>query len=132
MRVGIGGNGRAMRRPARMTDTDRTTKRRRCQGLTQRVQLALGPAAVELAIVNGCDTSAVITAILEPLQAVKNGLRNIARADDANNTAHIYVSFFSLRARNLRPQPLISRSGARVTTNASSGTSFDTAEDDPR
>ena len=42
MRVGIGGNGRAMCRPACVADTDRATKRRCGQSLAQGIEFSLG------------------------------------------------------------------------------------------
>jgi hypothetical protein len=41
-----------------------------------------------MAAINGSNTGAVIAAIFKPLQAVKNRLGYIARADNADNAAH--------------------------------------------
>ena len=58
------------------------------------VELALGPAALELAVVDGADAGAVIAAIFEPLEPVEQALRDSLFADDADDSAHVISAAF--------------------------------------
>ena len=52
------------------------------------VELALGAPPLELSTVDGADTGRVIAAILKPLQAIEQPLRDCAPSHDSNNSAH--------------------------------------------
>ena len=55
------------------------------------VELALGAAPLELAVIDRADAGAIIAAIFEPLEAVEQPLRDVALPDDADNSAHRYL-----------------------------------------
>ena len=65
--MGIVDGRSAMRRPARVRDPDRATERLAAQLTCEIVELPLGPAAGELAVIDGADAGAIIAAILEAL-----------------------------------------------------------------
>src|SRR4051812_41740912 len=60
----------AVRRPGRVGDADDTAERLRLKLSREIVELSLGTAAHELAMVDRADAGAVIAAIFEPLQPV--------------------------------------------------------------
>ena len=63
------------------------------------VELALGPPALELAIIDRADARGIITAIFEPLQPIEQPLRDVRRADNPDNPAH-YACVTPLNARS--------------------------------
>ncbi|CDX59591.1 hypothetical protein MPL1032_270029 [Mesorhizobium plurifarium] len=86
MRVGLVGN--AMRCPARMADADRALERLVLQPPFEVDELAFGTAPAKLAPLDGGDAGRVIAAIFKPLQRVDDERRDLASADDSNDTAH--------------------------------------------
>ena len=88
MRMRVGLVGHAMRRPAGVADADTAFERRRFQPGFEIDQLALGAAAVEMAVFDRGDAGRIIAAIFEPLQRVDDQGRDGLLADDADNSAH--------------------------------------------
>src|SRR5690348_8570196 len=86
MRVGL--VGRAMRRPARMSDADLAADRLSRQPLDQLIELALGAPPLDAPIDQRGDAGRIIAAIFEAPQAVDQERRHLALADHANNAAH--------------------------------------------
>ena len=68
MRVALGGT--PVRRPARVADAGVTLQRLLQQAAFEVAQLALGAAALEVAVLDGGDAGRIIAAILEPAQGV--------------------------------------------------------------
>ena len=87
MRVDIG--GASVRRPARVPETRETGERLREQPLREPVELSLGFRARKhaLAIEHG-DSGAIVPAILEPLQRIKNDRDAVPETDIPDNSAH--------------------------------------------
>ena len=67
---------------------DHAGERLEAQLLRQVAELALGPAARDLAALEGSDAGAVIAAIFEPFQRIDQARRNRCGTDDPNNPAH--------------------------------------------
>ncbi|MDF9863451.1 hypothetical protein M2437_002433 [Methylorubrum pseudosasae] len=88
VRVGIGLVGASVRGPAGMADADRARKRRLGQLELQVRELALGPAAVEPAVIQGGDAGRIVAAILEPPQRLDQRVRDRLTPDDADDSAH--------------------------------------------
>ena len=89
VRVGVADGRRAMRRPARVGDADVAVQRMRLRSSRgEIVELALGAAPLELAVVDRADAGGIIAAIFEPLEAVEQPLRDVRLADDPDNSAH--------------------------------------------
>ena len=88
VRVGILGGGRTVRGPARMGNTDLTGGRMVRQFHDQVVELPLGPATDQLAVLNRADTGAVVAAVFHPAHPVDKTLRNGLVADNTDNSAH--------------------------------------------
>src|SRR5829696_5034494 len=74
--------------PARVRDADGAAERFSAQLTRQIVELTLGAAAGEVAVLDGADAGAVITAIFEALQAIEQALGHFSFADDSNDSAH--------------------------------------------
>jgi hypothetical protein len=55
----------------------------------QIVELALGPAANEMAVVDRADAGGIISAIFEPLEPVEQPPRDLGLPDDTDNSAHL-------------------------------------------
>ena len=68
MRVALGRT--PVRRPARMADAGVPLQRLLQQAAFEVAQLALGAAALEVAVLDGGDAGRIIAAILEPAQGV--------------------------------------------------------------
>jgi hypothetical protein len=77
-----------MRRPAGVRDPGCAVERIGRKLTREIVELALGAAANQRAIVDRTDAGGIIAAIFEPLEAVEQPLRDIAVADNSNYTAH--------------------------------------------
>ena len=88
VRMGIVHRRRAMGGPAGMRDAGGPGSRLSHQLFRQILQLALGPAAIELAIMHGTDASGIITAIFQPLQPFDQPIGHIAASKNSNNAAH--------------------------------------------
>jgi hypothetical protein len=52
------------------------------------VELALGAAADELALLDGTDAGRIIAAIFEAFQPIEQPLRNVALTNNPDNSAH--------------------------------------------
>ena len=88
MRVGVGLDRLAVRRPAGMADAGRARQRLGFQLLLEIAQLAFGAAPAEMAVLDGGDASRIVAAIFEPLQRVDELLRDRPFAENANDAAH--------------------------------------------
>ena len=86
MRVALG--RRAMRRPARVADPDGAGQTALLQRRGQVAQLALGAAALDVAVHQGGDAGAVIAAIFQPPQRIQDDGRGGTAADNPNNATH--------------------------------------------
>ena len=78
----------AMRRPAGVADADRTVQRLFQQHGFEIAQLALGAAALQLAVLQRRDAGGIVAAIFEPLQGVDQLARDRALSENADNAAH--------------------------------------------
>ena len=88
MGMGVGLVRPAMGRPAGMADAhDSRQRRARQQGL-EIGQLALGTAAVDMAVHQGRDPGGIIAAIGQPLQPVDQKRRRGLPAENADDAAH--------------------------------------------
>src|SRR5829696_46477 len=88
VRVGIVDGRSAVGRPAGVRDPDGAAERFSAQLTRQVVELALGAAADEVAVLDGADAGAVITAIFEALQAIEQALSDDLLADNSNDSTH--------------------------------------------
>ena len=160
MRVGVGLDRLAMRRPARVADTGRAHQRLGPKLLLEIAQLAFGASPREMAVLDGGDASRIVTAIFETLQRVDKLLRDRPFAENANDAAHrpysrlplhlakrpistpqltSYVPLFPsslalprpCRSRARAAQPLRSSCGARLRASASASTSLEMTLPDP-
>ena len=77
VRVGVADGRRAVRRPARVRDPGAAVQRVLGEHAREIVELALGAAAVELAVVDRANAGGVIAAIFEPLQPIEQALRDV-------------------------------------------------------
>ena len=89
MRVRVTDGRRAVRRPARMSNADAPMQRVGGELTREIFELPLRPAADELAVIDGADTGGVVAAILEPLQAVEQPLRDVAIPNNPYDSAHL-------------------------------------------
>jgi hypothetical protein len=64
----------------------------------QIVELPLGAATLELPVVDRADPGRIIAAIFEPLQPVEQPLRDVARADNSNDSTHSLSSSYAQAA----------------------------------
>jgi len=78
---------RAMRRPAGVADAGRAGKRRTFQHRFQLAELALGAAAVDVAVHQGGNPGAVVAAIFQPPQRIQQHRRRRPRPDHAHDPA---------------------------------------------
>src|SRR5262249_42318225 len=123
MRVRVALGGRAVRRPARVTDAGVTAQRFFVQQNREAIQFARRPPAVDPAIDQRGDTGGIVAAIFQTLQRVDDKRRDVALTCNANNAAHNASSYFFLRSARI----FLARSGfvtcrARPSTNASFST----------
>ena len=88
MRVRVVDGRRAMRGPARVRDPGGARCRLVRQLGRQIAQLALGPAAFELTVMDGADAGRIIAAIFQPFQPIDQPIGHIAASEDSDNTAH--------------------------------------------
>ena len=90
VRVGVGiGLGRlAVSRPAGVADADGAADRLALQKRAQVAELALGAAALDLAVDQGRHAGGIVAAILEPLESVEQQGRDRRRSDDSDDPAH--------------------------------------------
>ena len=86
VRMGVPDRGRAMGRPPGMRDPGDAVERIVGQFTRQIVELAFGAAPLELAIVDGADPRRVIAAVFEALEPVEQPLRDVAPADESDNS----------------------------------------------
>ena len=107
MRVAL--DRRAVRRPARVADAGVALQRLLQQARLEVAQLALGAAALEVAVLDGGDAGRVIAAILEPTQRVDEVGRDRLLPENADDAAHASRSL-SLRRYNTASVCLICRS----------------------
>ena len=70
-------------------------QRRRGELALQIVELALGAAALEPAVVDRAEAGRIIAAIFEPLEPVEQPLRDVAGSDDPDNSAHSINAFLA-------------------------------------
>ncbi len=123
VRVALGGG--AVRRPAGVADAGEAVERPALQHPAEVVELALGAAAVDVAVHQGGDAGGVVAAIFEPAQRLEQQRRRVAGADDADDAAHQTVSRMAARfrrARRLAPRPGLVSWRARPNASASAGT----------
>ena len=92
VRMGIAFGGRAMRRPAGMTDTDIAAERLEAQLGGEIAELAFGAAAADLPTLQRRDAGAVIAAIFQPLERIDQSRCNRLSPDNPDNTAHLVGS----------------------------------------
>ena len=86
MRVALG--RAAVRRPARVADAGVPGERLGEQPAFEVAQLALGAAALEMAVLDGGDAGRVVAAIFEPAQRVDEVGRDGLLPDDSDDAAH--------------------------------------------
>jgi hypothetical protein len=91
VRMGIVDGRRAMRRPAGMGDAGGAGERAVVQDPGEIAELALRPAPVDPAAIQGGDAGRVIAAIFEPFQPVEQPLGDVFPADNANDSAHLFL-----------------------------------------
>ncbi len=84
---------RAMRRPARMADADRTLQRFFFQLVFKIGQLALGTAARNVTVGKRGDARAVIAPVFKALQPLHKQGSSLFFTDDADYSAHFYHLF---------------------------------------
>ena len=99
VRVGIADRRRAVRRPARVRDAGAAVERVLVELAREIVELALGPPAVELAMLDRADAGRVIAAIFEPLEPVEQPLRDVRCSDNPDNSAHPPTDSFNRRSQ---------------------------------
>jgi hypothetical protein len=93
-----------------MADTGQTGQRLTSQPVLQVSQLAFGPSALKVSVLDRRDTSRIITAIFEPLQRIEQMPGNRFPSENSDNPAHdvqiprLYGALtpFDVRAR-IRP-----------------------------
>src|SRR5215469_437449 len=86
MRVGL--RWHAMRRPARVADADQALHWLFLDEIGERLQLALGAAALDRAVDEGRDAGRIIAAIFEAAEPVDQKRSDLLPPDDADNAAH--------------------------------------------
>ena len=75
----------------------------------QVAQLAFGAAAVEPAVLEGRHAGGIVAAVFKPLERFDDLRRDRRRADNADDSAHVYASFWCDQSR-LRLSALSTRS----------------------
>src|SRR5207248_2652483 len=85
VRVGVADGRRAVRRPARMRDPGGAAERMLGKLTRQIVELALGPAPLKIAVVDGTDAGRIVAAIFEALEAVEQPARDVRPPNDPDN-----------------------------------------------
>ena len=90
MRVFLG--GAAVRRPARVADAVEALHRIQLQHFFQVAQLAGGAPHRQAAVFEHRETSRIVAAVFQPLQAVKNDGDSFPWSDVADNSAHSTLS----------------------------------------
>ena len=98
VRMGVALGGTPVRRPARMADAGVPPQRLLQQTPFEVAQLALGAAALEVAVLDGGDAGRVIAAILEPTQGVDEIRGDRLLPDNSDDAAHAMPNPSSLRA----------------------------------
>src|SRR5262249_55880897 len=88
MRVRVPDRRRPVRRPSRVRNSRDPAQRMLGKLAGEIFELALGPASLELAVLDRTDAGRVIAAIFKALQAVEQPLRDVALSDYADNPAH--------------------------------------------
>ena len=88
VRVGVALDRLAVRGPARVADAGAALQRLVGEPQLQVLQLALGAAAIEVAVLDGGDAGRIIAAILEPPQRVDEIARHRLLPENANDAAH--------------------------------------------
>ena len=101
--MGIPDGGRAVRRPAGVGDSGCAVERLRLELAREILELALGAAALELAMVDRADARRVIAAIFEPLEAVEQPLRDVGPSDNPDNPAHLSRNSFERQTTEVMP-----------------------------
>jgi len=99
VRMRITDGRRAVGRPARVGDSGDTVQWIGRKLAREIIELALGAAADELAILDGTNAGRVIAAIFEPLQAIEQPLRDVRFSDDPDNSTHVTRLLFESSAR---------------------------------
>jgi hypothetical protein len=81
-------------------DADGAGRRVAREFLDEIAELALGTAADQLAALDRAYARRVIAAIFHALQPVDEAVRDLGRADDSDNSAHVFLlSFKACKAR---------------------------------
>ena len=112
VRVGVAFGGRAVGRPAGMADADAAGQGVPLQRVGEVAKLALGSAAVDVAVHQGGDAGAVIAAVFQAAQCVENDRGGGTGADYTDNATHS-ASFLLSRCPHLfRPPRLLHLPGA--------------------
>ena len=122
VRVGVALGRRAMRRPAGMADAGRAAQRRRVQHRGQVAELALGAAALDMAVDQRGDAGAVIAAIFQAPQRLQQQRRR-RRLPTTPTMPHISSIPSSTGRLPLKPLPGLFACRPRAIAIASSGTS---------
>ena len=97
MRVQLG--HRAMRRPARVPETVIGDRPVRARGVLQELEIADCAHVLEAAVLAKGDPGGVVTAVLEPLQTLKEKLLRRSTTDVSDDPAH--PKLLSIAARDL-------------------------------
>ena len=107
VRMRVGFVRPAVRRPAGVADADRSRERFPRESLFQILELALGAAARQHAMLERGNASRIVAAILEAFERIDEKRRDRFAADDADNAAH--PSGWSPQPPS-QPNPLIGQS----------------------
>jgi hypothetical protein len=86
--VGVLDIGRAVGGPADVADAVLGDQRLLGQNRLEVLDLALGPAALDLSIDDGGDAGRIVAPVFKPLEAVDQPLRHGLVSDDADDAAH--------------------------------------------
>ena len=86
--VGVCHRGRAMRRPAGVPDAGLSWQGVVDQHVRKIDELANRTAAVQRALVHGCNSGAVVSPVFKTLERLDQGWRRLVVAQDAYNAAH--------------------------------------------
>ena len=88
MRMGVALRRLAVGRPARVADADRAGQRLAAEPRLEIDQLALGAAALDVAVDQRGDARRIVAAIFQPLQRLDQQGRDRRLADDSDDAAH--------------------------------------------
>ena len=91
VRVGVALDRLAVRRPARVAEAGAALQGLVGEPQLQVLELALGAAAVEMAVLDGGDARRVVAAILEPPQRVDEVARHRLLPENADDAAHDFA-----------------------------------------